>query len=157
MKYWVGIDPGATGAMCILHEDNSIEFIDFKTNKLKGYIQKLVSEIAGPMGLDNLPQMAAVEKVHSMPGQGVKSVFSFGQRLGELEGMLQTLDLGYDQIRPVAWQKACGVKPKSGKKGVHEVISKLYPKAELLGPQGGIKDGRCDALGIAHYLRKTYP
>jgi hypothetical protein len=157
MKYWVGIDPGASGALCILYEDNTLEFVDFKSTGLKGYIHRLVSEIATPMGIDKLPHMTAIEKVHSMPGQGVKSVFSFGQRLGELEGMLQTLDIGYDQVRPMAWQKACGVKPKSGKKGVHEVMSKIYPKAELLGPQGGIKDGRCDALGIAHALRKTYP
>ena len=91
-----------------------------------------------------------------MPSQGVRSVFSFGQRLGELEGMLQTLGLGYVMPRPQEWQKACGIKPKSGKKGTHEALSKIYPKAELLGPKGGINDGRCDALGIAHYLRGKY-
>lgn len=97
-----------------------------------------------------------IESVNSMPGQGVKSVFSFGQRLGELEGMLQTLEIGYEMPRPLTWQKACGVKPKSGKKGVYETLSKIYPKAELLGPKGGINDGRCDALGIAHFLRGRY-
>ncbi len=145
MKYWVGIDPGASGCMCVLYEDGIIHFIDFKAKGLAGYIDELKS-----LSMHSLPVMVGVEKVHSMPGQGVKSVFSFGQRLGELEGMLQTLSIGYEMPRPQAWQKSCGVKPKSGKKGVHEVTSKLYPQAELLGPQGGIKDGRCDALGIAH-------
>jgi hypothetical protein len=100
--------------------------------------------------------MIILESVASMHGQGVKSVFSFGQRLGELEGMLQTMELGYDKVRPQAWQKICGVKPKSGKKGIYETISKIYPKAELLGSRGGILDGRCDALSMAHYARKTY-
>jgi len=100
--------------------------------------------------------MIGLEKVNAMPGQGVKSMFSFGERYGELQGMLQTLELGYVLVRPTEWQKACKVKPKSGKKGIHSVISKIYPKAELVGPRGGIIDGRCDALSIAHYLRGKY-
>ena len=99
--------------------------------------------------------MVSVEQVSSMPGQGVKSMFSFGQRLGELEGMLQALKIGYIQTRPQAWQKTCKVQAKSGKKGIFEAISKIYPEAELLGSKGGIKDGRCDSLGIAHNLRLT--
>lgn len=144
-KVWIGIDPGANGALCILHEDNRTIFVDFKQDGLKGYIDILSS-------LENI-QRIGLEKVGSMPGQGVKSMFSFGQRLGELEGMLQTLHLGYIMTRPAEWQKSCGVKPKSGKKGIYEVVSKIYPNAELNGTRGGIKDGRCDSLGIAHNSR----
>jgi len=152
MKYFLGIDPGASGAMCALSENGDIIFKDFKDNNLQGYISWLKDLIE----THDKPTMIVLEKVASMHGQGVKSVFSFGQRLGELEGMLQTLELGYDFVRPQVWQKECGVKPKSGKKGIHETISKIYPKAELLGPKGGIMDGRCDALSMAHYCRKTY-
>lgn len=146
MKSWAGIDPGAKGSLCILYEDGTVDFQDYKDG-LWGYIVTLQNTAITMVGL---------EKVHAMPGQGVTSMFSFGQRLGELEGMLQTLELGYVMPRPLEWQKACGVKPKSGKKGIYEVISKIYPKAQLLGPKGGIIDGRCDALGIAHYLRGKY-
>lgn len=149
MKHWIGIDPGASGSLCILYENGVTQFVDFADAGLPGYIEiNIASE-------DLI--MAAVEKVHSMPGQGVKSTFSFGQRLGELEGMLQTLGVGYELVRPQLWQKTCGVVPKSGKKGIQQTLSKIYPDALLTGPKGGIKDGRCDALGIAHYLRKTYP
>lgn len=140
----VGIDPGASGSLCYIFEDNSIEFIDFKTNGLTNYITSLKSI---------LPQNVLLEKVHSFSRQGVKSMFSFGQRLGELEGMLQTLNLKYSFTTPQKWQKFCGVVPKSGKKGVYTAISTLYPNAPLLGPKGGLLDGRCDALGIAHYLK----
>lgn len=149
MKHWIGIDPGASGALCILYENGVTQFIDFADTGLSGYINININST------DLV--MAAVEKVHSMPGQGVKSTFSFGQRLGELEGMLQTLKVGYELVRPQLWQKTCGVPPKSGKKGIHQTLSKIYPTAPITGPKGGIKDGRCDALGIAHYLRKTYP
>lgn len=147
MKHWIGIDPGANGAMCILYEDNTAEFFDFKKVGIKGYRNDV---------LNTETVMVGLEKVHAMPGQGVKSMFSFGQRLGELEGMLATLDVGYVMPRPIEWQKACGIPAKSGKKGIHEVMSKTYPNAPLTGPKGGIMDGRCDALGIAHYLRGKY-
>lgn len=150
MKSWIGIDPGANGALCHLFENKDIKFIDFKTDGLRGYIDYL-SSIEDKKTI----QMVSVEQVSSMPGQGVKSMFSFGQRLGELEGMLQALKIGYIQTRPHAWQKTCKVQAKSGKKGIFEAISKIYPEAELLGSKGGIKDGRCDSLGIAHNLRLT--
>ncbi len=143
----IAIDPGATGSMCHI-TDNKVSFLDFKRDGLVGYINYLKTI--------KKPTIASIEKVNSMPGQGVKSVFSFGQRLGELEGMLQTLEIGYVLTRPQEWQKACGVKPKSKKKGIYDVVSKIYPGLELIGPRGGILDGRCDALGIAHFLRKTY-
>jgi len=152
MKIWLAIDPGASGSMCILTEENNVFFTDYKTNGLRGYITTL-----GDIRDEDLePTMIALEKVHAMPGQGVSSMFSFGQRLGELEGILQAFDMGYELIRPQLWQKACGVPAKSGKKGIYEAISKIYPQAELTGPKGGIIDGRCDALGMCHYLRKTY-
>ena len=144
MTTYVGIDPGASGAMCLLFEDGTIEFYDFKKGGIRSYATILGAKT----------DIIAVELVHSFSNQGVKSMFSFGQRLGELHGMLQTLDLPYVEVRPQAWQKACGVVPKSGKKGIHATISVLYPDASLVGPRGGLIDGRCDALGIAHYLKE---
>lgn len=150
----ISIDPGATGSMCILNiETLEIEFVDFKNDGLLGYIKKL-KEIQSDKSM--FIKAFTVEFVRSMPGQGVSSVFSFGQRLGELIGMLQTLEIGYEETRPLTWQKVCGVVAKSGKSGTFEAIRKIYPKANITGPKGGIMDGRCDALGLAHYLRKTY-
>jgi len=152
MKYWIAIDPGASGAICALNEDGDIIFKDFKKGELKGYISWLKDVIE----THGKPTMITIEKVRAMPGQGVSSMLSLGRRVGELEGMLQTLDLGYLETRPQEWQKVCGVEPKSGKKGTHAAVSKIYPDAQLHGPQGGLLDGRCDALGMAHFLRKTY-
>lgn len=148
----ISYDPGANGCMVIFNRVTlEITFYDFKHVGLKGYINALKS-----IDLDQI-HIAAIELVRARPGQGVSSMLSLGRRVGELEGMLQTLDIGYIELRPQEWQKTCGVVPKSGKKGIYETISKIYPKAELKGSRGGLLDGRCDALGIAHYLRKTYP
>jgi hypothetical protein len=135
-------------AQPVLDDEGNMEFLDFKTGGISVYA-KLLKTI-------KKPTMVTVEDVFSMTGQGVKSVFSFGQRLGEIEGMLQTLEIGYVKVRPQVWQKLCKVEPKSKKAGVYAAVSKIYPTAPLTGPKGGLIDGRCDALGIAHYLRQTY-
>lgn len=149
MKLFAAIDPGANGALCILSEEGVAEFYDFAKVGLIGYIRALKS-------VDVPFTMVVIEAVSAMRGQGVSSTFSFGQRLGELEGMLITLGIGYEKTRPQKWQKICGIPIKSGKKGTFDTMSKLYPNLPLAGPKGGIMDGRCDALGLAHYLRKTY-
>lgn len=148
MRSWIAFDPGASGAMCILFEDDSVTFVDFKSAGIPGYVN---------LCRTTSPEAIAIEQVYSRTGQGVKSVFSFGQRFGELEGMLQTLSLPYTTVLPQRWQKFCGVVSKSGKPGVYTAISSLYPEAPLLGSRGGLIDGRCDALGIAHYLRFNTP
>lgn len=143
----VGIDPGAKGSMCIL-KGNEVEFYDFN---LREYIKTLYT-LKG----DYNSIMVAVEKVHAMPNQGVSSTFSFGQRLGELEGMLMTIGMPYELVAPKDWQKACGIPAKSDKKAIAEVIQKLYPTAELYGDKGGLRDGRSDSLGLAHFIRLKY-
>lgn len=145
---YIGIDPGAKGSMCLI-SNGKVVFKDFDlkeySNTLKAFLDTNDTEL-----------MVAIEKVHAMPGQGVSSSFSFGQRLGELEGMLTALQIPYELVAPKDWQKACGIPAKSDKKGIASVIQKLYPTAELYGNKGGLRDGRSDALGLAHFIRLKY-
>lgn len=143
---YIGIDPGAKGSMCVISSGKVV----FKDFDLKDYSSTLKAF------LDTDELMVAIEKVHAMPGQGVSSSFSFGQRLGELEGMLTALQIPYELVAPRDWQKACGIPAKSDKKGIASVIQKLYPTAELYGNKGGLRDGRSDALGLAHFIRLKY-
>lgn len=145
---YIGIDPGAKGSMCII-SNGKVLFKDFD---LKDYS----SALKAFLDTDDTELMVAIEKVHAMPGQGVSSSFSFGQRLGELEGMLTALQIPYELVAPRDWQKACGIPAKSDKKGIASVIQKLYPTAELYGNKGGLRDGRSDALGLAHFIRLKY-
>lgn len=149
----IGIDPGAKGSMCILDSRlKALVFVDFSLTEYTRYLNKILLSIVD----DNTPIMVAVEKVHAMPGQGVSSTFSFGQRLGELEGMLTALGIPYELVAPKDWQKACGIPAKSDKKAIASVMQKLYPTAELYGNKGGLRDGRSDALGLAHFIRLKY-
>lgn len=143
---YIGIDPGASGSMCIL--DTSPTYYDYKTVGIPGYALALRSLVDQDVSIT-----VYLEKVASRTAQGVKSVFSFGQRFGELIGMLETLGINYTLIAPQTWQRAIGVEPKSGKTGIHSVVSEHYPQ-DLTGPRGGLLDGRCDALGIALYAQQ---
>lgn len=145
---YIGIDPGAKGSMCVI-SNGKVLFKDFD---LKDYS----STLKAFLDTNDTELMVAIEKVHAMPGQGVSSSFSFGQRLGELEGMLTALQIPYELVAPKDWQKACGIPAKSDKKGIASVIQKLYPTAELYGNKGGLRDGRSDALGLAHFIRLKY-
>ncbi len=146
----IGIDPGAKGAMCIFdtRAPKDLTFVDFNMedyiNKLRFIMATTPTEVGVSIYL---------EEVHSMPRQGVASTFKFGVRFGELLGMLQTLDAPYKLVRPQTWQKAIGVPAKSGKQGIYETVLPYSSDELLKGPKGGIKDGRCDALGIALYAK----
>ena len=107
---YIGIDPGAKGCMCLIGNGKLV----FKDCDLKEYSSTLKA-LSSPYDTE---LMVAVEKVHAMPGQGVSSSFSFGQRLGELEGILTALQVPYELVAPKDWQKACGIPAKSDKKGI---------------------------------------
>jgi len=134
--------------MCILN-GYEVHLYDYSYAGIKGYSKALRDLLSIHRDTYNI----VVEDVHSYSAQGVKSVFSFGQRLGEIEGMLQTLELTYSKVSPKTWQKKLDIEPKSGKKGIYEKISTFYPDVVLTGPRGGILDGRCDALSMAYYLK----
>lgn len=146
---YIGIDPGAKGAISFLdYKNETINFLDFDKVGIRGYAANL-----SHLNNEGYTLHIYLEQVHAMPNQGVSSMFSFGQRYGELQGMLQTLNLDYNFVRPHEWQRIIGVESKSGKQGIYNVVSHYAEPSTLKGPKGGIKDGRCDALGIALYAK----
>lgn len=153
MKAWIGIDPGKSGCLCILKENDDVIFIDWpKTNSnldLYVAVRKSLS------GLDI--QKTALEKVSSMPGQGVRSMFSFGENNGSWKMLLAVLRLSYLDPTPQAWQKGIVRKSDSAnaKHRSYLAASRIFPQHidKLKGAKGGIKDGRCDALLIAYYVK----
>jgi hypothetical protein len=166
MDLLLGIDPGTQGALCFLEPTTgTIEFIDTpNTNELWESLTHIEDRLR-----INIPRYIAIEDVHSLGGMSAKSNFQFGRNLGLIESLIHTCGCEDDVIyvQPKAWQKACGVEFKytpgmtSEEKAKHRKLTVaadariLYPEAQIYGPKGGLKDGRSDALMIAHYLRLT--
>jgi len=142
--YYVGIDPGNTGAMAVLtpHTARVIDFTD-------------------PSFFDKLKNSAEyahcmVEKVHAMPKQGVTSVFTFGTAYGKALGMLIVLKVPYTLVTPQKWQKVFGISGRKGctKKQSLERARALFPGLAASHLARKKDHNRADALLIAEYCRR---
>jgi crossover junction endodeoxyribonuclease RuvC len=101
--------------------------------------------------------MCAVEKVGAMPGQGVTSMFSFGQSYGFVWGVLTALGIGYQLVPPTLWKREFGLL-HTEKQGSVDVAKRLFPGVSLLPTDRCRKDsdGMSDALLIAEYARRKF-
>lgn len=141
----VGIGPGLKGAVAVLGE--AVDVIDMPV---------LGGEIDGRSLAEYLsrasPGLAVVEKVHSMPRQGVRSIFTFGKGVGVVLGVLQALNIPWVEVSPQVWQKAVlwGV-PGEGKAKSLLWAQKIFPGVPLETKRGRKLDGRADALALAWY------
>jgi len=106
----IGIDPGVSGAICILTDGKITELyemptmIDGKKNKKQVNGAEVTNIIKKE--LVNVKDInVVIEHVSAMPGQGVTSMFNFGQSFGVLKGICAALKLPVHFIRPVKWKK----------------------------------------------------
>lgn len=97
--------------------------------------------------------LAAVEKVHAMPGQGVTSMFNFGGSYFALKMALTCLDVPYQEVTPQAWQKKMLAGTGLGKEGAVSVAKARWPSFPWKDFTQKKQSGISDALLIAEYLR----
>lgn len=159
MRY-IGIDPGAKGALCILDPSSNYPTL-FADLSLKNKASELLTVIN--YELDQSPALIALEDVHSLPGMSAKSNFTFGGMFWRIKTILDCAQAEYEMVTPKAWQQAVGVPSRkflNGEMDLKQAVADLaqgyYPEAHLHGPRGGLLDGRSDALMIAHYLRMKH-
>ena len=147
----LGIDIGLDGAIALIENGDLLEVHDMPTvtlernNKSKRMVNaaelaRLIRQAA--------PGCAYLERLNAMPGQGVTSMFSMGQSLGVVLGILAALDIPTTTIPPRTWQRALDV--PQGKDGSRYRAAQLFPAhAELF---KRVKDnGRSDSALIAAY------
>ena len=158
---FIGIDPGAKGAVCVLLPSEQ-KAIFVNTDDAPVKILKFLKTVAESYDV----RVIMIERVHSVPQSTAKSNFTFGRNLGTIETVAAITELMVDTVPPKKWQKHIGlvVKPKltaperkkAIKHGVAAIAERLYPKVNIRGPQGGLLDGKSDALMIAHYASQTH-
>ncbi len=154
-KYYIGIDPGMSGAVAII-SDNDVVVLDTPTTFVKKgkknktmYVESSMADILSPFMEKDVHVF--IEKVHSMPGQGVTAMFSMGEGYGLWRGIVAALKLPYTLITPQSWKKKMMEGMGKEKPASCYRAQQLFPNVELFGPKGGAKDGRGDALLIAQY------
>ena len=146
MRTYIGIDPGKSGAMAIIHALGNIEVLPFDAVE---YSLALARVSGGAY-----PVTCCVEKVSAMPGQGVVSMFNFGHNLGVIEGLLRAYGIPYQLVPPQTWKKEFSL--SSDKAKSVEVCQKLFPNVSLLATTRSRKpnDGIAEALLMAEYARR---
>lgn len=158
--YFIGIDPGAKGALCVL--DSSTRHPLFVSLKPEIMAFDVINAIWNEIG--NPPQVhVTLEEVHSLPGMSAKSNFTFGGMFWRVRTILEAMQLPFETVQPKVWQQAVGAPTRKFldgemdlKQAVADLAQGYYPTAQLHGPRGGLMDGRSDALMIAHYALITH-
>jgi crossover junction endodeoxyribonuclease RuvC len=147
----LGIDVGLNGAIAVVEGDRLIEVHDMPTFTMErnGKNKRMVNAAE----LTRLIRQAStgsayLERLSAMPGQGVTSMFSMGQSLGVVLGILAALDIPTTTIPPRTWQKALDV--PQGKDGSRYRAAQLFP-AHAAQFARVKDDGRSDAALIAAY------
>lgn len=147
MKLTIGIDPGASGGIAFIPDNNPAKAWAMKMPETLADLWDLFIEQIGE-DPDHRMLHACLEKVHSMPGQGVASSFKFGQGFGHLEMALTAARIPFTYVTPQKWQKELGCLTGGDKN-----ISKA--RAQQLFPQIKVTHAIADSLLLAEYCRRT--
>jgi len=154
----IGIDPGLSGGIAILDNSKVIELFDMpvmpdgKKNK-----RQLNSALLAKMIKDNIKNLEdtvmVVEQVNAMPGQGVTSMFNFGQTFGAIKGICAALGLPIFLVRPAKWKKHFEL-INSSKDSSRTKAIEMYPSiSEKLSKKKDVN--KSDAILIGRYYSET--
>ena len=156
---YLGIDPGLTGALALVDGERMVRIWDMPvTEKTHGKGREVNAYLLSDLIVDAMSlsdrglMMARVEQVAAMPGQGVSSMFSFGFSAGVISGVLGSLGVNKQMVRPAAWKRSYGLTGRD-KDAARTLAIERYPEAApLLARKKDV--GRADALLIAGYQPK---
>ena len=108
----IGIDPGISGSICFFQDGKIIDVVEMPTmtegkkNKKQVNGSQIFNEILIRIKKFNKKDIKVViEQVSAMPGQGVTSMFNFGQSFGILKGICSAMQLPMYFVRPAKWKK----------------------------------------------------
>ena len=157
----IGIDPGISGAICFFEDGQVKEIIDMpvmadgKKNKRQINGPQTYNEILNR--INNYAKkdiIVVIEQVSAMPGQGVTSMFNFGQSFGVIKGICSAMQLSMFFIRPAKWKKYFGL-IKTQKDASRTKVIEIFPY--ISSQLSRKKDSnKADAVLIASFFYNTY-
>ena len=147
----LGIDPGANGAAALLYGDTPLAVIRYRepSAEVLAELKDVLGHAAELMHGFEYRERATIEKVHSMPRQGVASTFKFGANYGRWLGWLQALGIPYQEVTPQRWQGALACATKGNKNVTKERAWQMWPE---LRPT----HATADALLIAYFGNRPW-
>lgn len=157
-RTFIGVDPGLSGGIAIALADHTIvlaEAMPLAGNDLDlTTICKMIWE-----WIEDYDAVACIEKVSSMPHQGVASMFKFGFGTGSIHGILAAFNVPRHLVSPVEWQKFVLQGLNKGDKTIAiSYVARVYPYVDMLPttrskkPSSGIADAVCIARYASYKL-----
>ena len=157
----IGIDPGISGSICFLKDGKISEVIEMPTmaegkkNKRQVNGSQIYNEISKRINkLEKQNIRVIIEQVSAMPGQGVTSMFNFGQSFGILKGICSAMQLPMYFVRPAKWKKYFGL-INSEKDASRTRAIEMFPyfSSQLSKKKDSNK---ADAILIASFYHETH-
>ena len=157
----IGIDPGISGSICFFNEGRIIDVIEMPTmaegkkNKKQVNGAQIFNEISERIKkVDKKDIKIIIEQVSAMPGQGVTSMFNFGQSFGILKGICSAMQLPVYFVRPAKWKKYFNL-INSEKDASRTRAIEIFPyfSTQLSRKKDSNK---ADAILIASFFYETY-
>ena len=157
----IGIDPGITGSICFFEDGKIIDVVEMpnmaegKKNKKQVNGAQIYHEIS--LRIKTLQKeeiKVVIEQVSAMPGQGVTSMFNFGQSFGILKGICSAMQLPLYFVRPAKWKKYFNL-INSEKDASRTKAIEIFPyfSSQLSRKKDSNK---ADAILIASFYYETY-
>ena len=157
----IGIDPGISGSICFFEDGKILDVVvmptmtEGKKNKRQVNGSQVYNEILKKINqVDKKNIKVIIEQVSAMPGQGVTSMFNFGQSYGILKGMCSAMQLPMYFVRPAKWKKYFGL-INSEKDASRTKAIEIFPyfSSNLSKKKDSNK---ADAILIASYYYETF-
>ena len=157
----IGIDPGISGSICFLDNGKILDVVempimtDGKKNKKQVNGSQVYNEVTKRIKQFEKNQIRVViEHVSAMPGQGVTSMFNFGQSFGILKGICTAMQLPMYFVRPAKWKKYFNLL-NSEKDASRTRAIEIFPyfSSQLSRKKDSNK---ADAILIASFYHETY-
>jgi crossover junction endodeoxyribonuclease RuvC len=157
----IGIDPGISGSICFFEDGKILDVVEMPTmthgkkNKRQVNGSQVYNEISKRIKkIDKKDIRVIIEQVSAMPGQGVTSMFNFGQSFGILKGMCSAMQLPMYFIRPAKWKKYFNL-INSEKDASRTKAIEIFPYySSNLSKKKDIN--KADAILIASYYYETF-
>ena len=157
----IGIDPGISGSICFFEDGKILDVVEMPTmtegkkNKRQVNGSQVYNEILKRINqLDKKEIKVIIEQVSAMPGQGVTSMFNFGQSYGILKGICSAMQLPMYFVRPAKWKKYFSL-INSEKDASRTKAIEIFPYFSL--NLSKKKDSnKADAILIASYYYETF-
>ena len=157
----IGIDPGVSGSICFFRDGKILDAIEMpvmnegKKNKKQVNGAQIYNEINSR--IKNIPKnkiIVVIEQVSAMPGQGVTSMFNFGQSFGVLKGICASMQLSVYFVRPAKWKKYFNL-IKTEKEASRTKVIEIFPQISVkLSKKKDVN--KADAILIASFFNNTY-